>query len=139
MRIRRVDVAAHRAVLSALHTLTFPADEEPAWRSDGAAWLIYDGEDPVAFLYAEPCADGSWYFSRVGVMPAARGLGLQSTLMQRLETWARGAGVPTLVSTTYENPPSANSFVRRRWRTYAPAHPWGVPGTVYWRRDFDAR
>lgn len=135
MKITKTAVSRCRRVLSALHTLTFPNDVMPRWRTDGAAWIVHDGEDPVAFLYAEPCSDGSWYFSRVGVMPVARGRGLQGELMARFEAWAKANKVPTLISTTYENPPSANNFVRRRWLTYAPAFPWGCAGTVYWFKD----
>jgi len=133
--IAKTPVARCRRILTALHTLTFPADPMPKWKTDGAAWIVHDGEDPVAFFYAEPCADGSWYFSRVGVMPAARGRGLQQELMRLFEEWARKAKVPVLVSTTYQNPASANNFVRRQWMTYLPATPWGAPDTIYWRKD----
>ena len=102
------------------------------------AWIAYQGDehDAVGFLYAEPMHDGSWYFSRVGVMPSARGCGLQREFMSRLEGWAKRVKVPTLVSTTYLNPHSANNFVREQWMTYLPAFPWGVADTIYWRKDF---
>lgn len=132
MKTRRVDIARHKATLVALHTLTFPGDEQPTWKPDGLAWLTYDGEDPVAFLYAEPMADHSWYFSRVGVMPAARGKGLQRKLMRLMQSALKHQ---VLVSTTYRNPASANNFVREQWMTYLPATPWGSPDTIYWRRD----
>ena len=132
MKVTKTSVARCKRLLTALHTLTFPNDAVPGWSTKGIAWLVHKGEDPVAFLYAEPQSDGSWYFSRVGVLASARGIGLQSRLMNYLETWASEEEIPTLVSTTYENPPSANNFVRRQWLTYTPAHPWGVAGTMYW-------
>jgi ribosomal protein S18 acetylase RimI-like enzyme len=131
MRARRVDAKAHRRTLDALHTLTFPSDTPPSWRADGLAWIVYDGGEPVAFLYAEPLPD-SWYFSRVGVMPAARGRGLQRRLMRLMRKATAGC---VLISTTYQNPASANNFVREQWMTYLPAHPWGAPDTIYWRLD----
>lgn len=134
MRTRAVNIDTARETLKALHTLTFPGDEQPAWKSAGRAWVTYDGADPVAFIYVEPCAD-SWYFSRVGVMPAARGRGLQRKLMQLMQRALSKAGVRTLVSTTFRNPPSANNFVREQWMTYLPAEPWGAPDTIYWRKD----
>lgn len=134
MNVRKVAVAHNRRLLTALHTLVFPADHCPRWRADGVAWIVHDGEDPVAFLYAEPASE-CWYFSRVGVMPAARGKGLQGELMARLEAWARREKVPSLISTTYQNPASANNFVRRQWMTYIPAFPWGSPDTIYWWKD----
>jgi GNAT superfamily N-acetyltransferase len=135
-RIVKVPVARCRRVMGAIHTLTFPADEVPRWKADGAAWIAYDGEDAVAFLYAEPTGDGeSWYFSRVGVMPAARGKGMQRELMRRLEAWARRERIATLISTTFQNPASANNFVREQWMTYLPHFPWGAADTIYWRKD----
>lgn len=129
MKTRRVSVAAAREVLSALHTLTFPGDEQPGWREDGLAWITYDEGEPVAFLYAEQMADDSWYFSRVGVMPAARGRGLQRKLMRLMQRALKGE---RLISTTYRNPASANNFVREQWLTFLPANPWGAPDTIYW-------
>lgn len=132
MRTRRVNCKKAAATLTALHTLTFPSDDCPKWKQDGLAWITYDGEDPVAFLYAEPMADDSWYFSRVGVMPAARGQGLQRKLMRLMRRALRGC---VIVSSTYLNPASANNFVRDQWRTYLPMYPWGAAETIYWRLD----
>jgi GNAT superfamily N-acetyltransferase len=132
LRIRRVSVEAAVPVLAALHTLTFPVDEAPAWQPSGASWVAYSGPDPVAFLYAEALSPTLWYFSRVGVLPSMRGKGLQARLMDHLERACRGT---MLVSTTYENPASANRFVARRWKTYIPVHRWGAAGTIYWYKD----
>lgn len=138
MNIRKVPVAKNRKVLSALHTLTFPGDHQPRWRIDGVAWIVYDSDEPVAFLYAEPLDADHWYFSRVGVMPAARGRGLQGELMAALELWAQRRGLASLVSSTYLNPASANNFVRRQWMTYLPQYAWGADNTIYWRKVFRA-
>jgi GNAT superfamily N-acetyltransferase len=137
MKIVKKAISRCKRVLTAIHTLTFPADDVPRWKAEGVAWVAYDGDedDAVAFLYAEPTLDGSWYFSRVGVLPAARGKGLQREFMRRLEGWAKREGITTLVSTTYLNPASANNFVREQWMTYLPAFPWGAADTIYWRKD----
>jgi GNAT superfamily N-acetyltransferase len=139
VRIKKTPVAACRRFLTALHTLTFPGDVAPRWRKDGAAWLVHDeAKELVAFLYAEPLSEDIWYFSRVGVMPAARGQGLQAQLMARLEGWANRQKVQQLISTTYQNPPSANNFVRAQWMTYLPEYPWGAPDTIYWSKKLHA-
>lgn len=132
MITRKVQTTSAYAVLTALHTLTFPGDEVPEWKPSGLAWITYDNGEPVAFLYCEQMHDRSWYFSRVGVMPAARGLGLQRKLMKTMQRALPGA---VLISTTYRNPASANNFVREQWMTYLPAVPWGAPDTIYWRKD----
>lgn len=129
MRTQRVSVKDRRDVLTALHTLTFPSDEQPDWQEQGLAWITYDQGEPVAFLYAEQMPDKSWYFSRVGVMPAARGKGLQRKLMRLMEKALAGQ---KLISTTYLNPASANNFVRMGWLTFLPAYRWGAPDTIYW-------
>lgn len=132
MRTSRVDIIKMRDTLAALHTLTLPGDYQPSWNPKGMAWITWHDGEPVAFLFVEPCADQSWYFSRVGVMPAARGQGLQRKLMRLM---CRALVDKVLVSTTYRNPPSANNFIREQWMTYLPAEPWGSPDTIYWRRD----
>lgn len=138
MKITKVSVARYRKVLTALHTLTFPGDSAPRWRADGVAWLVHANDEPVAFLYAEPLDANHWYFSRVGVMPTARGQKLQNELMAKLELWAAREGIASLVSSTYLNPASANNFVRRQWMTYLPQYAWGADNTIYWRKVFDA-
>lgn len=136
MKHLKVPVERNRKLLTALHTLTFPSDTVPAWKQVGMAWITKDdANEPVGFLYAEPMADGSLYFSRVGVMPAARGHGIQRALMSRMYARAKREGYKTLISTTYQNPPSANNFVREQWMTYLPAAPWGAADTIYWFKE----
>ena len=132
LRIQKVTVKAQRATLEALHTLTFPSDEQPQWDRDGLALLVYDAGEPVAFLYATEEEDGAWYFSRVGVMFSHRGQGLQRKLMRRMYKELKGR---KLISTTYYNPTSANNFVREQWLTWLPAKPWGCPDTIYWYKQ----
>ncbi len=142
MRVARATLPRDLKVLKAMNTLTFPADSEPNWKGiNPLAWIVYDGEDPVAFLYAHAFANEPhvMYFSRVGVMPAARGKGLQRHLMKLLVTGAKRAGIKTLISTTYVNPPSANNFVREQWMTYNPESPWGCSDTIYWRKELCPR
>lgn len=138
MKTVKVIVTKELETLRAMHTLTFPGDSQPDYKPDGLAWIVYDAGDPVAFLYCEPITE-AWYFSRVGVMPAARGKGLQRVLMRRMVKDLRDRGVSVIVSTTYQNPPSANNFVREQWMTYNPAVPWGSPDTIYWRKDLEIR
>lgn len=136
MKHAKVNIERNRKLLTALHILTFPSDASPNWKISGMAWITKDDNDePVGFLYAEPMADGSLYFSRVGVMPAARGRGIQRALMLRMYARAKREGYKTIVSTTYQNPPSANNFVREQWMTYLPAAPWGASDTIYWYKE----
>lgn len=115
---------------------TLPADEtiDPA---DGHWWLIKRGSQPVAFLGMTRVDDQAhWgYIARVGVLPEFRGKGLQKHLMRVAERKARQLGWARLISTTLNNPPSANSFIACGYKTYEPQGPWGYTGTIYWFKD----
>ena len=39
-----------------------------------------------------------------------------------------------VISTTFENPASANSFIKCGFKTSIPATPWGAAGTIYWTK-----
>jgi GNAT superfamily N-acetyltransferase len=134
--IRRSGAEAASAVMTAIHTLCLPSDEQPTWAGPHC-WVAYGDGEPIAFLYAEelPAEPGTAYFSRVCVLPIARGMGLQARLMSIMESRLRAAGISVVLSTTYENVPSANNFIRRGWSLYNPAAPWAYPGTLYWRKS----
>lgn len=117
-------------VLRRLHAETFPSDEEPDYTL-GRWWVALHGDAPVAFVGVDPVDETHAYLSRVGVLPAYRGLGLQRDLMQLAERHTSLAH-PVMVSTTYDNPPSANNFIRLGYLTYEPTTRWGAEGTCYW-------
>jgi GNAT superfamily N-acetyltransferase len=120
-------------VLRALHATCFAGDHHEDYHQ-GTWWLAKDAGKAVGFAGIRPC--DSWpeaaYFSRVGVLSSHRGRGLQARFMRTLERAARSQGFTHIVSTTYENPASANNFIRCGYRTYLPVTPWGAPGTIYW-------
>lgn len=118
------------AVLRGLHAATFPSDEMPDFCL-GRWWVAYHGDEPVAFVGVEPVDEQHAYLSRVGVLEGHRGRGLQRTLMQLAECHTFPTH-PVMVSTTYDNPPSANNFIRLGYMTYEPTTRWGAEGTCYW-------
>jgi GNAT superfamily N-acetyltransferase len=117
-------------LLRKLHAETFPSDAEPDF-SHGRWWVAHLDGAPVAFVGAEPVDDDHVYLSRVGVLEGHRGHGLQRHLMLIAEA-AYSDSHTTMVSTTYDNPPSANNFIRLGYMTYEPATRWGAEGTCYW-------
>jgi ribosomal protein S18 acetylase RimI-like enzyme len=132
MKIKKIAVARSLDALTWLHGQTMSADEVPNWDVLGRAWVALSDTGTLAgFLYCEP-QPGCWYFSRVGVLPAFRGQGLQRKLMRRMQ---RSLKTETIISTTYQNPSSANNFVREQWMTYCPRSPWGASDTIYWYKD----
>ncbi len=121
-----------------LHRNCFPSDVMPDW-GVGTWWITWEDDKPIAFVGVEPVKSwpGAVYLNRVGVVASHRGKGLQNFLMSKIEKAARESGYQTVISSTYENPSSANNFIRRRYKTYLPAGRWGAPGTVYWFKNLD--
>jgi GNAT superfamily N-acetyltransferase len=124
------------ALLQYMQLETMPYDEiiDPA---DGYWWLMRKGTHPAAFLGMTKVDDmpNAGYIARVGVLSEFRGKGLQKHLMRVAERRARQLGWTRLISTTLNNPPSANSFIACGYKTYEPAGPWGYTGTIYWFKD----
>jgi GNAT superfamily N-acetyltransferase len=136
VRITEVDGARHALTLARLQQETFPADEKVSPK-EGFWWLATDARIPVAFVGLQHVQSWEYtgYISRVGVMPSHRGLGLQRRLMRACERKARDLGWGRLISSTYNNPPSANNFIALGYRSYEPGVRWGADGTVYWIKE----
>jgi GNAT superfamily N-acetyltransferase len=124
--------------LNWIHRNTFPSDVIPEW-ARGSWWVTRDADTKraVAFVGVEPVE--SWpmamYLSRVGVVEDYRGKGIQRFLMKKVEQAARSAGFTHIISSTLENPPSANNFIKCGYKTYLPESPWGYAGTIYWTKE----
>lgn len=103
---------------------------------DGCAlWIARIGRYPIAFAAArvlslEPQAV---FLALSGVRPIARGAGLQRRLIRARLSWARRQpGVTTVLTyVAATNLASANSLIRCGFKLYAPEHPWGLPGALY--------
>jgi GNAT superfamily N-acetyltransferase len=136
VRIKEVDGQRQALTLSQLQRETFiVAEHIPT--NKGFWWLAIDGCLPVGFVCIEHIDEWQYtgYLSRVGVLPSHRGHGLQKRLMQACERKARQLGWARIISSTYNNPNSANNFIRCGYRCYQPEWCWGADGTVYWIKD----
>lgn len=123
--------------LADLNRATFGGMAPPVKPEIGQWWVcVHDGA-AVGFAGMERSTHypKCGYFSRVGVLPAHRGRGLQNRFMRTIEAAARRNGWRSIVSDTTENPPSANSFVRRGYRIFSPKFPWSLTGAIYWRKE----
>jgi GNAT superfamily N-acetyltransferase len=120
-------------VLIELQRRILPSDEvlDPCV---GFWWVVRDGGEPVAFaaLRDVPSWPQTGYMARCGVLPKYRGRGLQRHLLTVREKMARRLGLLRVISTTYNNPTSANNLIARGYRTYEPAQRWGAKETIYW-------
>lgn len=128
----------HIDVLRRLHREALPTDRFPNFRH-GWWWIAYRDGEPVGFAGMTPSARwaDAMYFARAGVLPCARGLGLQRRLITARERFARSHGMRWLISDTRENPHSANNLIRAGFLTYLPSKPWGFRTATYWRKKLD--
>lgn len=114
----------------------FPSDPvlDPAV---GFWWTVRHGDEAVAFaaLREVPSWPGSGYMARCGVLKDYRGHGLQRRLLTVRERMARRLGMERVISTTYNNPASANNLIARGYRTYEPVTRWGAKETIYWLKN----
>ena len=102
---------------------------------EGWWWIAYDGGNPVGF--AVLCPSVRWcdcgYLSRAGVIPSARGKGLQKKLIRARMRKARSVGYRWLVSDTTDNPASSNSLIATGFKLFNPSQPWAYRRSLYWR------
>lgn len=105
---------------------------------DGAYWwFAFDSnEAPVGYASLTYFPTGTAFLSRAGVLPRARGHGLQRRLVYAREREARRAGVQRMVTyTSSDNIYSSNNMIRCGYRLYIPEYSWGLKRALYWEKD----
>jgi GNAT superfamily N-acetyltransferase len=107
-----------------LDRLVFPADAPPMLMS--AEWWVaaeYGGEHgPREVGYAGAAIwSGALYLCRAGVLPSARGQGLQRRFIRVRERWARKAGLLRAYSYTHHaSLSSANNLIACGYKLHKP-------------------
>lgn len=102
---------------------------------DGYWWLVYHGDEPVAFAGLVSFEIGNVsYFKRCYVLPDHVGHGLQLRLMFVREVKARELGYAQIVSECAGDSHSNPNFRRAGFEQFEPEQKWGKPGDVYWRK-----
>lgn len=138
VRVRQIDAKepTNAALLQWLQLLCLPADV-PAKTDEGYWWIAYEGQNPIGFAGMRQSAwwGDTGYLNRAGVIPAARGKGLQKRLIRARELKAKALGLRWLVTDTLNNPASANSLIGCGFKMFVPSKPWGIEGTCYWKKD----
>jgi GNAT superfamily N-acetyltransferase len=115
----------------------FPADDtiDPA-RDE---WWIArnDRGGIVGYASARPLpSENAVFLSRAGVLPEARGSGLQLRLIRARLRWSRRLRYQlALTYTTPDNHASANNLIRSGFMVYQPVEYWAGSTAVYWRKD----
>jgi GNAT superfamily N-acetyltransferase len=135
--IKRVDIRKESVQdkLSALQKICLPHDQ-PYDTNFGSWWIAT--ENGVDIGFAGLVRTVSWtdcgYLCRAGVIPDARGQGLQKKLINVRVRQAKALGWNWVVTDTRLNPASANSLISCGFKMFEPSKPWGCKDTLYWRK-----
>lgn len=137
-RIRKVDGGKKSDLLHRLHDDIFGDSAPQIDTNYGHHWVVYNGADPVGFacLVMSTLASDVGYLKRAGVMPVARGYGLQRKLIAVREAQARRNGWSRMITdTTFNNVQSSNNLIRAGYHLFEPGFRWGFNTGLYWVRD----
>jgi len=131
---------AWAASIESLQLRILPGDV-PLPAGHGWWWLAFTGDAPVAFAALVPTKStpGTAYLARAGVLPSARGQGLQLRLIRARERKAKILGFTRIVTDTYNNPSSANSLIKAGYRMFMPEYRWSFDGACYWQRNLNKK
>jgi len=135
--LKRVDIRKEsvQTKLSVLQNKCLPFDT-PYDTNFGSWWIAT--ENGVDIGFAGLVRTVSWtdcgYLCRAGVIPGARGQGLQKQFIRVRLRQAKALGWKWVVTDTTDNPASANSLISTGFKLFQPTKPWGFKNTLYWRR-----
>jgi GNAT superfamily N-acetyltransferase len=137
--IRVCRVVGSEQVLIDLQTACLPGDD-PLNPSKVSWWWLALDEDGAAVGFAGMNPVASWpgavYLARAGVLPVARGRGLQRRMINARVAHARRIGARVAISdTTARNFASSRNLIACGFRPYWPTVPWALPDSIYWTRS----
>jgi len=136
MKIKRVDTRqpAVQTRLSALQKKCLPYDK-PYDTNHGYWWIAtQDGVDcGFAGLVCSPWWSDCGYLIRCGVVSDCRGQGLQKKFIRVRIRQAKALKMNWVITSTYDNPASANSLISCGFKMFNPTKPWMTKHTSYWR------
>lgn len=136
MKIQRVDIRLDsiQTKLSVLQKKCLPYDK--SYDTNHGYWWIasQDGVDCgfAGLVYSSRWSDCG-YLIRCGVLPDYRGQGLQKKFIRVRIRQAKALGLNWLITSTYDNPASANSLISCGFKMFNPTNPWMAKNTLYWR------
>jgi len=136
MKIQRVDTRLDsvQTRLSVLQKKCLPFDK-PYDTNHGYWWIAsQDGVDcAFAGLVSSPWWSDCGYLIRCGVVPDMRGQGLQKKFIRVRVRQAKALKMNWVITSTYDNPASANSLISCGFKMFNPTKPWMAKHTSYWR------
>jgi N-acetylglutamate synthase-like GNAT family acetyltransferase len=132
IRIRRT---TDLELVAKLDRICFPADEPVEFALNRFWWVATRDGIPVAYAGVSAILDSDLlYLCRCGVVPWARGLGLQRRLIQARVRLARKFKLEPITDTQPGNWASANNLIACGFRMYEPGYRWAGDSWCYWRK-----
>ena len=136
MKIQRVDTRLDsvQTRLSVLQKKCLPFDK--LYDTNHGYWWIatQDGVDcAFAGLVCSPWWTDCGYLIRCGVVPDMRGQGLQKKFIRVRIRQAKTLKMNWVITSTFDNPASANSLIACGFKMFNPTRPWMAKHTSYWR------
>ena len=103
---------------------------------DAHWWIAFQNGSPVAFAALTHYEDDDTAFlSLAGVLPCARGKGLQKRFIKKREKLAAELDCRRIITyTSYDNIVSANNLIKSGYLLYEPKWDWGVTDAYYFRK-----
>lgn len=124
-------------ILSTLDDKCFKG-ETPYPKVGSYWWLAYMDDEPIAFAGLTPydyITKPAAFLSRAGVLPKARGHGIQKRLIRARERTAKKDGYNRVITyTSYDNIISANNLIKCGYLLYTPNNLWGVKNGLYFEK-----
>ena len=138
MKVQRVDLTTERGMefLAAAKLIDKECIPNCRWYPVDFLWVVLDNVEVVGYagLVENHPSKNCGYICRVGIIPSHRGYGMQKRLTRVICRLAKKLGWKGIVSDTWKNPPSANSFIACGFKTYQPPNPWAFNDSIYWRK-----
>lgn len=98
-------------------------------------WSVHLAGKLIAFATYKAVGGDTVFLSRAGVLPEARGQGLQKKLIKARCNHAKKAGYSWAVTyTSPENAPSFTSLQACGFLLYLPEYRWAGTEMLYWRK-----
>jgi predicted acetyltransferase len=120
--------------LSVLQKICLPYDK-PYDTTAGYWWIAIKNGVDIGFaglVYSSRWTD-CCNLIRAGVVPDHRGQGLQKKFIRVRIRQAKALKMNWIVTSTYDNPASANSLIACGFKMFDPSVPWMTAHTSYWR------
>jgi predicted acetyltransferase len=136
MQIKRVDIRLDlvQMRLSVLQKKCLPNDK-PYDTTSGYWWIATKNGVDIGFaglIHSSRWSD-CCNLIRAGVVPDHRGQGLQKKFIRVRIRQAKALKMNWIVTSTYDNPASANSLIACGFKMFNPSKPWMAKHTSYWR------